>query len=326
MTVSQPFVSVVTPVYNGAAHLEECIESVLAQEYENWEYVIVDNCSTDDSLCIARRYGGEDRRIRVVAEEEYLDVIPNWNRALGHISDESRYCKVVHADDLLFPECLTRMVAVAEEHSSVGLVAAYMLFGNRVKLDALPYPSRVVPGEEVCRRRLLGGPDLFGSPTSVLVRSEIVRSREPFYPEDELHADLAVCFEILREHDYGFVHQVLSYARRHEDSLTEKRSGGLYTWKAAELSMLKKHGRRFLDPEQYERRLGEVLDEYYRFLAKRVLRSTHPDFWSYHRTELERVGEPLSFWKVGRTWLAFVARRLLNPESTIRGQLRTTFS
>ena len=45
--IAQPRVSVVTPVYNGERHLAECVESVLGQTFRDWEYVIVDNCSTD---------------------------------------------------------------------------------------------------------------------------------------------------------------------------------------------------------------------------------------------------------------------------------------
>ena len=60
--VDQPLVSVVTPVYNGAEYLAECIESVFNQTYENWEYVISDNCSTAGSLEIIRGYEARDPR------------------------------------------------------------------------------------------------------------------------------------------------------------------------------------------------------------------------------------------------------------------------
>ena len=63
--MKQPLVSVVTPVYNEEKNLAECIESVLAQTYPNWEYVIVNNCSTDRSLQIAESYAAQDKRIRV---------------------------------------------------------------------------------------------------------------------------------------------------------------------------------------------------------------------------------------------------------------------
>ena len=68
-----PLVSVVTPVYNGAAFVSECIESVLAQTYENWEYVIVDNCSTDGTAEIAAGYASSDPRIRLVANDRFLE-------------------------------------------------------------------------------------------------------------------------------------------------------------------------------------------------------------------------------------------------------------
>jgi glycosyltransferase involved in cell wall biosynthesis len=55
-TANEPFVSIITPVYNGEAYLRECIESVLAQTYSNWEYIVVNNCSTDGTLRIAEGY------------------------------------------------------------------------------------------------------------------------------------------------------------------------------------------------------------------------------------------------------------------------------
>ena len=107
---NQPFVSVLTPVYNGAPYLRECIESVLAQSYSNWDYTIVNNCSTDGTGEIAEEYARKDKRIRVLTNDVLLDVIANHNKAFGLISPESKYCKVVSGDDWLFPECLEQNV------------------------------------------------------------------------------------------------------------------------------------------------------------------------------------------------------------------------
>src|SRR5256885_10350008 len=114
MGATKPVVSVVTPVYNGAEYLVECIKSVINQPYENWEYVIVDNCSTDGTLEIARNYEALDSRIRVVTPNMFVGLVESGNRSLRKISPESKYTKVLHADDWLFPECLERMVELSE--------------------------------------------------------------------------------------------------------------------------------------------------------------------------------------------------------------------
>ena len=74
-TERQPLVTVLTPVFNGEKFLAECIESVLAQTYQNWEYVIVNNCSTDKTLEIAARYVKNHRRIRIHNNSEHLPII-----------------------------------------------------------------------------------------------------------------------------------------------------------------------------------------------------------------------------------------------------------
>ena len=98
---AQPLVSVVTPVYNGDRYLDECIQSVLAQSYENLEYIIVNNCSTDRTLEIAEKFAQKDARIKIYSNNELLPIMKNWNFALSKISTQSKYCKVVHADDWL---------------------------------------------------------------------------------------------------------------------------------------------------------------------------------------------------------------------------------
>src|SRR4051812_41097887 len=105
-----PFVSIVTPFYNTEEYLAECIESVLGQTYQNWEYVLVNNKSTDKSAEIARRYAEKDTRLSLVHNTEFLGQVENYNHALRQISPESKYCKMVQADDWIFPRCLEEMV------------------------------------------------------------------------------------------------------------------------------------------------------------------------------------------------------------------------
>jgi glycosyltransferase involved in cell wall biosynthesis len=107
-------VSILTPVYNDEKCLAECIESVLAQTYANWKYIIVNNRSTDCTLETAQRYARMDQRIRIHNNQTFVGMIENHNIAFQLISPASSYCKMVHADDWLFPECITQMVRVAQ--------------------------------------------------------------------------------------------------------------------------------------------------------------------------------------------------------------------
>ncbi len=283
---SEPLVSVVTPVYNGAPYLAECLESVLAQTYTNWEYIIVNNCSTDRTLDIAHRYAHHDARIHIYNNDEFLHVLANWNQALRHMSAASRYCKVVHADDWLFPECIRSMVHVAETHPSVGIVGAYRLQGNRVGLAGIPYTQTVISGQELGRSALfhigrLEGLWLFGSPTSTLFRSNLIRSRDAFYNESNLHADTEACIDLLRDVDFGFVHQVLTYTRLHHDAITPI-SKKLQTHIPGEMQILLNYGPDYLNNSEYIRCLKNKIQQYYIFLGRSIFRFRDRVFWKYH--------------------------------------------
>jgi glycosyltransferase involved in cell wall biosynthesis len=313
---SQPLVSIVTPVYNGAEYFEECIESILAQTYQNWTYTVVDNCSTDGSAAIAQRYAARDPRIRVVQNQSFLSVIPNHNAALRQISPDAKYCKVVFADDWIFPECLEKMVAVAEGHPTAGFVSAYCLEGRDVTCTGLPYSTTLISGRELGRRTFLNRLYLFGSANCLLYRADLVRTRQPFYNESNIHADTEACFGLLRISDCAFVHQVLTFTRTREGSLTAM-SQDLRTYLGGMLHVLINYGPDFLTPDEYQVLLRQHLSEYYRFLASSVLRGTNKKTWDYHKKQLSDAGVGFSRARLAQAVVANLGRAALNPGETI---------
>lgn len=316
-TSSQPLVSVVTPAYNEEEHLAECIESVLAQTYQNWDYTIVNNCSKDKTLEIAFKYAAKDPRIRVHDNKQFFEMLPNHNLALRQISPASKYCKVVLADDWIFPDCLEKMVAVAEAYPSAGIVSSYQLHGQQVRSTGLPYSQRLVSGRETCRNFLLETLVLFGTQNSVLYRSNLVRNRNPFYDvTDVCCADFEACFALLKTSDLGFVHQVLTFSRPRPQSI------GAISWDMGAsfgslLGILLAYGKECLSRDEFRARLDLQLSQYYRFLGRRLLVERDPAFWSYHKRTFERLGFNYSLARVTMAAVGQLWGSVLDPKSTL---------
>jgi len=312
-----PLVSVVTPAYNEEPHLAQCLDSVLAQTHTNWECIVVNNCSTDGTLAIAQQYAAYDPRFRVISNATLLPAITNFNFALRQISTTSKYAKMILADDWMFPQCLERMIELMERQPSIGIVGAYGLQGQWVLWEGLPFPCERISGKEVCRQRLLGGPYVFGSQSSVLIRSDLIRSRIPFYSETAEHADSEVCFELLKKCDFGFVHQVLTFSRVRPGSMLET-SRELNTLAPSILHELLAFGRYFLTSEEYDNRLKSLLVDYYDFLATSFFEQRPKPFWDYHKKRLSEEGMGFSQLRLAST----VGRRLLrrlSPRRNVAG-------
>jgi glycosyltransferase involved in cell wall biosynthesis len=310
---ARPLVTVLTPVYNGEAYLVPCIESVLAQTYEHWEHVLVDNASTDGTAAILRDYAARDRRIRVYTNPETLPIIANHNAAAARMSPAAAWCKFVCADDALFPDCLERMVSLAQTHPSIGLVSAYQLRETEVGLDGLPHPSPVTDGRAIGRLSLLGCLSVFGGATAHMIRADFVRAREPFYDESNLHADTAACYDVLQTSDFGFVHQVLTFARAHRASVTYSVARRLNTYLLGHVRILTTYGGVYLTPAEFAEALAQRMEAYYKFLARALLAPGGREMWRYHRDGLRALGLPVSRLRLGRALLQQLWQVVTSP-------------
>jgi glycosyltransferase involved in cell wall biosynthesis len=315
---SQPLVSIVTPVYNMGSFLPECIESVLTQTYKNFEYIIVNNCSTDRSLEVALSYAKQDSRVQVHTNDIFVGVIENHNIAFSRISPAAKYCKVVSADDWIFADCIMRMVECGETNPSVGIIGSYQLSGSHVLWQGFPYPKAVFSGHELCRQVFICDDKKFGfgSPTSLLYRADLVRNSKAFYPNASPHADTSACFNELRQSDFGFVYQVLSYERTHA-STQSSISKDINRYSSANLNDLLQYGPLYLSKEEVDIKLSEALRGYYDYLAVSLIRFRGEQFWEYHRRRLQELGFPITPWKLLWAVLTKGLTELKNPVKAV---------
>jgi glycosyltransferase involved in cell wall biosynthesis len=121
--VHEPKVSVCIPVYNGARFIASAIESVLKQDYDDYELIIVDDCSTDNSSEICSKYLKERSSIHYHKNEKNLGITRNWNTCVSLA--RGKYVLILHQDDQILEGALKSQSEVMEKYPEVGVV-----FGN----------------------------------------------------------------------------------------------------------------------------------------------------------------------------------------------------
>jgi glycosyltransferase involved in cell wall biosynthesis len=281
--LESPPVSVVTPVFNGAEYLDECIASVVGQTYSNWTLTVIDNASTDATPDIAQRHAANDSRITHVRFDEGVDVNMNHNRAFNAVDSRSSFFKVVQADDWLYPNCLREMVAIASTSESIGMISAYQRWGDAVHLVGVPYDQTVFSGKNILRQSLLGGPNVTGNPTALLYRTQVLAEQPNFFELGLAHADTEAAYRVLSGWDLGFVHQVLTYARRQPGSRmgrVERVTTGI----SEDVLFLVRYGPTTLGAD-YRRTLRDLLQHLVRFHVTQSLRPARlsdSEFFEFH--------------------------------------------
>lgn len=143
MSNKHPRVSIGIPVYNGELYLEEAIESIVAQTFEDFELIISDNASTDRTEEICQAYAAKDRRIRYYRNEKNLGPARNYNRVFELAKGE--YFKWAAHDDLLAPEYLERCVEVLDRNPELVLCYSRVIFIDEQQKELRKSLSNLLP-------------------------------------------------------------------------------------------------------------------------------------------------------------------------------------
>ena len=219
--MTSPKVSVLIPTYNYARYLPEAIESVLKQDFQDFELLISDDCSSDESAGIITAYAVKDSRIRLQIHPANLGMVRNWNWCLAQARGE--YIKFLLSDDRLArPDALRRLVSLLEAAPDIVLASSSAQIINELSevqfvRDHL-HRDLVEDGWTTCRRCLLSGANQTGEPSLFLFRRRCAGSG--FNPAYRLWVDVEFALRVLEQGRFAYSTEPLASFRFHEGQQT----------------------------------------------------------------------------------------------------------
>lgn len=265
---ARPLVAVVTPVYNGAKHLEETIQRVQAQTYRPLVHCIVDNASTDETPEIIARYHNAEVPIITVRNPETVSFQENSNKVLTLIPPEATHFRILHADDGMPPTAIEDMMELALQGDDIILVAGAERMNGVDRPHYFPPECSIYEASNMLARVLS---DEAHIPTAhVLVRCDELRRHGPeFYPNDIVECYIAAAWRTLsRGGRAGFVHKYNGDTRRYagSGSLIDTFAPTVKAVLWEKLLFIEWWGPASLSNSEYKRVLNRFLRVYYRRL------------------------------------------------------------
>ncbi len=222
-----PLVSIVVASYNHSRFLDERIQSLLAQTYKNFEIIVIDDNSTDDSSLIISKFLG-DSRIRLVQNRENVGWINVSNQ--GFKESKGEFLLFANCDDSCSATLVTELVNCFQNNNEIGLAfsRSWLIDENGVKLSD-DYAGREAKFQKTCNRSLVINQKLM---KRFLMRSCVIPnlsaaliSKEAFARSDGFLSDYKVCadwdfyFRLIENYPVGYISQPLNNFRQHRNTI-----------------------------------------------------------------------------------------------------------
>ena len=221
-----PLVSIITPCYNAESFISMTIESILAQTYQNWEMIIVDDGSNDESTHIVTTYAKQDSRVKLILNKKNMGVAKSRNT--GTREATGQYIALLDSDDTWLPEKLEKQLELMNRKKSSLSYVAYYTVDNK---DVITGYHPVI--EQVSYTNLLKKPSIIGTLTMIYDAQKLGK----FYFENIGHEDYVMKLSILKKIDFAVgINQPLARYRIHNNSLSSnKLSAAKWVWDIIEI-------------------------------------------------------------------------------------------
>ena len=214
-SATTPRVSVLMSVYNGAAFLRQAVQSILAQTFTDFEFVVIDDGSTDESLAILQSYG--DARLRIVRNERNLGLTASLNRGLQEARGE--FVARQDADDVSHPIRLEKQVAFLDQHPPIVIVGTQARYINAAgHASVSPLWSKATTAEALRLQSLFDNPFFH---TSVMFRRSVIHDQLGGYdPGFRTSQDFELWSRVLQQFDGANLSEALVDQRYHAHSIS----------------------------------------------------------------------------------------------------------
>ncbi|QDL11545.1 glycosyltransferase family 2 protein [Brasilonema octagenarum UFV-E1] len=222
--MSETRVTVAIPTYNRASLLKFSLESVLAQDYPDFQVLVLDNASDDDTEAVVRSFAQQDERITYIRNQTNIGVLGNWNRAIE--LNTSPYLTILSDDDLMLPGLISESVQALDEHAQVAFSFALVRFididGNLLHFqETKKIADGVINGLDFLEQTVSWqGCPVYTS--SIFLRKSALAVVGSFDSPHTKHTfDLTMVYRMTAHFDILFLRKELVHVRLHPGQITE---------------------------------------------------------------------------------------------------------
>jgi glycosyltransferase involved in cell wall biosynthesis len=212
-------ISIILPVYNGMKYLQKSVESVLTQSEKDFEFLILDDCSTDNSLEYLESLN--DERIALYKNEKNNGLFYNINLLIS--KSKSNLIKLWAQDDIMYPNCLKSFLAFHNKYPQVGFSYSGRTIidenGDIININRIDNTPEIISTELHARIAFFTG-SIAGNIANVCINKHALVAVGLFKKNMKISADFDMWVRLAEKYETGFIKEPLIYLRDHREQLS----------------------------------------------------------------------------------------------------------
>lgn len=218
----QPLVSIIIPTFDSAEYILESINSVIEQTYQNWELIIIDDGSTDNTLSLLYLNYGKHKAIKILYHENHENLGVSKSRKLGIKEASGEYIAFLDSDDFYFPNKIETQIQIFKKHPEVVLIHSRVVFKNENNNNETYKNEFILKNEsfkyEFTRFNFLEHNPICNS--SVIVKKETIENIENYFPQVYQYEDWITWILIANKGLFYYMNEATCTYRFHNKAST----------------------------------------------------------------------------------------------------------